>query len=141
MSFPPPDMGRSNASSSLNVTAFCRLGTSLGARPCLENIPRHHRKSVERVFHVFRIFFSLRSFIGGEGNDRLPLRPCSNIITAGFEKAVTAAEEGAESTRNMAALAGRSNYVAEESLKGVPDPGAMAAAFALKAIAKSLASA
>lgn len=56
----------------------------------------------------------------------------------GFEDAVAAAEEGAEATCNMGALAGRANYVAAESLKGVPDPGAKAAAYALKAISGAL---
>ena len=33
----------------------------------------------------------------------------------------------------MAALAGRSNYVNDELLKAVPDPGAKAVAFAMRA--------
>jgi len=37
-------------------------------------------------------------------------------------------------TADMQALAGRANYVAGESLKGVPDPGAKAAAYALQAV-------
>ncbi|CAM9134801.1 unnamed protein product [Pylaiella littoralis] len=57
---------------------------------------------------------------------------------SGFEEAVAAAEKGAEATCHMGALAGRANYVAEESLKGVPDPGAKAAAYALKAISGAL---
>lgn len=56
----------------------------------------------------------------------------------GFEEAVAAAEEGAAATSNMEALAGRANYVAAETLKGVPDPGAKAAAYALKALLKEL---
>lgn len=51
---------------------------------------------------------------------------------------MAAAEEGAASTSTMEALAGRANYVAADSLNGVPDPGAKAAAFALTAILKSL---
>ncbi|CAM9382406.1 unnamed protein product [Laminaria digitata] len=58
-----------------------------------------------------------------------------------FGEAVAAAEEGAESTCNMEALAGRANYVAAESLMGVPDPGAKAAAYALRAILETLISA
>ena len=38
----------------------------------------------------------------------------------------------------MEALAGRANYVAAESLVGVPDPGAKAAAYALRAVLDSL---
>lgn len=56
----------------------------------------------------------------------------------GFEEAVAAAEEGAAATCSMEALAGRANYVAAESLKGVPDPGAKAAAYALRALLKAL---
>ena len=35
-----------------------------------------------------------------------------------------AAEAGADLTANMTALAGRSNYINEETLNGTPDPGA-----------------
>lgn len=62
---------------------------------------------------------------------RPPLVPSALL---GFEEAIDAAEEGAESTCNMEALAGRANYVAAQSLKGVPDPGAKAAAYVLKAL-------
>lgn len=57
-----------------------------------------------------------------------------------FGEAVNAAEEGAEATRGMEALAGRANYVAAESLEGVPDPGAKAAAYALRAVSEALSS-
>ncbi|CAM9253871.1 unnamed protein product [Scytosiphon promiscuus] len=57
---------------------------------------------------------------------------------SGFEEAVRRAEEGADSTRDMEALAGRANYVAASSLEGVPDPGAKAAAYALKAVLVAL---
>lgn len=40
----------------------------------------------------------------------------------------------------MEALAGRANYVAAESLVGVPDPGAKAAAYALRAMLETWAS-
>ena len=65
------------------------------------------------------------------------LTPPRGLLT-GFEEAVTAAEEGADATCSMEALAGRANYVAADSLKGVPDPGAKAAAYALKALLKAL---
>lgn len=61
-----------------------------------------------------------------------------HALFPGFEEAVAAAEEGADATCSMEALAGRANYVAAESLKGVPDPGAKAAAYALKALLKTL---
>lgn len=57
-----------------------------------------------------------------------------SVLYPGFGEAVAAAEEGATATADMQALAGRANYVAGESLKGVPDPGAKAAAYALKAV-------
>jgi len=47
--------------------------------------------------------------------------------------AAAAAEAGAEATRGMGALAGRSNYVNAELLATVPDPGAKAVAIAMTA--------
>lgn len=70
-------------------------------------------------------------------NNDTPAQPAHPPLP-GFEEAVAAAEKGAEATCHMGALAGRANYVAEESLKGVPDPGAKAAAYALKAISGAL---
>ena len=49
-----------------------------------------------------------------------------------------AADAGAENTATMAALAGRANYVPEETLRGVPDPGAKAAAFMIGAVSEYL---
>ena len=51
----------------------------------------------------------------------------------GVEAAVAAAEAGADATAQMEALAGRSNYVPWETLRGVPDPGAKAVAIAMRA--------
>lgn len=45
-----------------------------------------------------------------------------------------AAGEGAEGTREMKALAGRSNYVDEEKVKGTPDPGAWAVKGVMEAL-------
>lgn len=59
----------------------------------------------------------------------------------GFEEAVLAAEEGAERTRSMVALAGRASYVSEASVQGVPDPGAKAAAYILRAVWNSISAA
>eukprot|EP00903_Cladosiphon_okamuranus_P013498 g12572.t1 len=70
------------------------------------------------------------------------IAPAADVLRekgpSGFEEAVAAAEEGANATCGMEALAGRSNYVSAESLNGVPDPGAKAAAYALKALSKAL---
>ena len=47
-----------------------------------------------------------------------------------------AARAGAEATKEMtSARAGRSSYVRGDALKGIPDPGAMAVAYAFEALA------
>ncbi|KAJ3672875.1 hypothetical protein LUZ60_006249 [Juncus effusus] len=51
-----------------------------------------------------------------------------------------AASNGAESTKNMQAQAGRSSYIQPDLLVSIPDPGAMAAAAWYKAAAKAVAS-
>mmetsp|Transcript_10054 Transcript_10054/g.14024 ORF Transcript_10054/g.14024 Transcript_10054/m.14024 type:complete len:85 (-) Transcript_10054:14-268(-) len=55
-----------------------------------------------------------------------------SLVTA-LEKAVKAAENGAEQTKNMDARAGRSNYVPEAVLRTTPDPGAKAVAIWMRA--------
>ena len=50
----------------------------------------------------------------------------------------TRAMEGAQATSNMIARAGRSSYIPESTLKGNPDPGAMALAISLRAVANEL---
>jgi len=51
--------------------------------------------------------------------------------------AAAAARVGADSTASMkVASAGRSNYLSEETLEGTPDPGAVAVAIVLEALAK-----
>ncbi|XP_074304700.1 putative 3,4-dihydroxy-2-butanone kinase [Silene latifolia] len=52
-----------------------------------------------------------------------------------FVKSSEAALSGAESTKHMQALAGRSTYISSDILASVPDPGAMAAAAWYKAAA------
>jgi dihydroxyacetone kinase len=56
---------------------------------------------------------------------------------ASWAAAASAAEAGAEATRAMGALAGRSNYVNAELLATVPDPGAKAVAIAMRAAVDS----
>ncbi len=59
------------------------------------------------------------------------------LRTSGLAAAARAATEGAERTATMIkAGAGRSSYVREEALRGVPDPGAVAVAAVLAAIAE-----
>ena len=63
------------------------------------------------------------------------LLPASRVLVdgGGWEKAVEAAEAGADATTGMEALAGRSNYISKELLQTVPDPGAKAVAIAMRA--------
>jgi len=59
------------------------------------------------------------------------------LRAGGLGAAVRAAQEGAARTAAMTkAGAGRSSYVREEVLAGVPDPGAVAVAAVLAAIAE-----
>jgi dihydroxyacetone kinase len=55
----------------------------------------------------------------------------------GMAAAAAAAKGGAEATRTMAARAGRSSYVREEALRGVPDPGAVAVAEVFEVLSSS----
>ena len=54
---------------------------------------------------------------------------------ASITEIAKSADDGAKSTTNMKALAGRANYVPDENLKGVPDPGAMAVALIIQVVA------
>ncbi|CAI7896571.1 unnamed protein product [Closterium sp. NIES-53] len=68
----------------------------------------------------------------------------SHSITAGepaaaaLAAAAQAAAAGAESTKSMPALAGRSSYVPAEVLASVPDPGAMAVVAWLQGVATAM---
>ncbi|KAL2630291.1 hypothetical protein R1flu_014977 [Riccia fluitans] len=55
-----------------------------------------------------------------------------------FLAAADAAEKGAEATKGMAAMAGRSNYITSDVLATVPDPGALAAAVWIRAAATAV---
>jgi len=69
------------------------------------------------------------------------LLPAAEACEAGvdFIGIANAACKGAYSTANMtSALAGRSNYLSEEQIKGTPDPGAKAVAIILSAAANAL---
>lgn len=54
------------------------------------------------------------------------------------QAASSAAEQGAEATKSMAGRAGRSGYVNESILRGIPDPGAHAVAVWMNALAQQL---
>jgi len=59
-------------------------------------------------------------------------------LAVALAAAAKAAEAGANSTLTMTAGAGRASYVRQDALAQVPDPGAMAVAFWLRAVATSL---
>ncbi|SHE09794.1 PTS-dependent dihydroxyacetone kinase, ADP-binding subunit dhaL [Chlamydia abortus] len=61
----------------------------------------------------------------------------SNNILNAFSKAVTAAEQGMESTKEMLSKRGRSSRLGERSL-GTKDPGATSAYFILAAFLKTI---
>ena len=94
---------------------------------------------------------ALGEYGGAAAGDRTmldALLPASQVIGAStgrssaqrLAEAATAAEQGADATRHMqSARAGRSAYLGADTLKGTPDPGAMAVAFWLRALASSLA--
>lgn len=83
--------------------------------------------------------------IGGAGRgDRTmldALLPASEALSRGLGIAVAAdaAEEGAQGTRRVTAQVGRSSYLGDRVL-GHPDPGAVACALWLRALANELAS-
>jgi len=67
------------------------------------------------------------------------LIPASKALSAKLDlKAVAeAARKGADSTKTMASLAGRSNYIDSAKMDGVPDPGAIAIAAAFTALTEA----
>ena len=54
------------------------------------------------------------------------------LLSADIAVAVEKAAEGCEQTKQLASLAGRSNYIDNHILKGVPDPGAVAVKIAFE---------
>lgn len=54
------------------------------------------------------------------------------LLSELFTQAALAANKGQEDTKSMVASAGRSNYVNDEYMQGVPDPGAVAIAIAFE---------
>lgn len=68
------------------------------------------------------------------------LLPAVETLQAGgtVAEAADAAMAGAEATKLMGSLAGRSNYIAAEQLRGVSDPGAAAVAASFEAAASYL---
>ena len=96
---------------------------------------------------------AIRRYGGASVGDRTmldALLPAAEALLAGAAENTTAAEalaraaaaarQGAERTTGMGAQAGRSSYVAPAVLAEVPDPGAVAAACWLGAVASALGS-
>lgn len=66
------------------------------------------------------------------------LAPAAAALAAGQDltAAAAAAQQGADATKTMDALAGRANWVSPELYRDAPDPGAAAVALALQAMAQ-----
>lgn len=58
--------------------------------------------------------------------------------TGDIELSAAAAVAGADSTKNLVALAGRANYVSSLAMEGTPDPGAVAVAIAFQTVMKNI---
>jgi dihydroxyacetone kinase len=84
----------------------------------------------------------IQQYGGASEGDRTMLDALLPAVTAlqkgeGLAAAATAAKRGADSTAAMtSARAGRASYVPESALRGVPDPGAVAMAAVLAALAR-----
>jgi triose/dihydroxyacetone kinase / FAD-AMP lyase (cyclizing) len=85
----------------------------------------------------------VQEYGGAKRGDRTMLDALVPAVAAleageGLTAAAKAAAEGAERTASMTkARVGRSSYVREDALRGVPDPGAIAVAAMFEAIAQS----
>eukprot|EP00640_Fibrocapsa_japonica_P007154 CAMPEP_0113940318 /NCGR_PEP_ID=MMETSP1339-20121228/6478_1 /TAXON_ID=94617 /ORGANISM="Fibrocapsa japonica" /LENGTH=165 /DNA_ID=CAMNT_0000944115 /DNA_START=38 /DNA_END=535 /DNA_ORIENTATION=+ /assembly_acc=CAM_ASM_000762 len=67
------------------------------------------------------------------------LIPAAEVVNQGFSAIATAASEGADRTASLkTAMAGRSNYLSEEQLMNIPDPGAKAVALVLLAASQAV---
>ncbi len=64
----------------------------------------------------------------------MELSECFVCSLGDVQAASAAAAAGAEATKTMRSLAGRSNYISDSSMEGTPDPGAAAVAAALLAV-------
>lgn len=78
---------------------------------------------------------AIKYYGGGEVGMRTMLDalvPAVEALKSGqnLSFAADAAGRGAEETKSMQSLAGRANYVAQEKMNGIPDPGAFAVASA-----------
>jgi dihydroxyacetone kinase len=123
--------GSSGILLSIGVAAMgATLSAAAGESP---DWARAMREGVRRIQH----------YGGASEGDRTMLDALLPAIAAldardGIAAAAVAARHGAHRTATMtSARAGRSSYVPESALRGVPDPGAVAVAAVLEALASS----
>ncbi len=119
--------GSSGILLSIGVAA---MGVAVGAPP---NWSRALSEGIDRIRH----------YGGASEGDRTMLDALipavAALSTEGVVAAAAAARAGAEKTATMTrARAGRSGYVPADSLRGVPDPGAVAMARVFEALARQV---
>ena len=116
---------------------------------CLETLLRHRAAFTPKLtctdhFGMIKWLLSLTSI------ETQLIRPCTlygyqsccvQIGRSGkgaAQLASEAASKGAESTKHMQAGAGRSSYIPDSEIHGIPDPGAMAVAIWMQGISDAL---
>jgi dihydroxyacetone kinase len=124
----------------VNAAAAALGGAHLGAcAPSLTQIAGAFTAGVDAIMRYGGASIGDRTMIdalqpAAEALRRSAERGAS--MSAAFGAAASAAEAGAEATKQMAkAGAGRSSYLPSEVLRNVPDPGAMAVACWMRALA------
>lgn len=122
--------GTSGPLYSILLLAMSERLHAAGARPAAEDWTDAARGAVARI----------RTVGGAAPGDSTmidALQPMADLLDQGIDAAARAARAGAEGTAGLRAALGRSSYVGERSV-GVPDPGAIAVAHQLEAIAAAL---
>ena len=91
-------------------------------------------ETLEETFIVQKSLFSstVSSTSGSTGTSTSNNNKGYLLLSELFTQAALAANKGQEDTKSMVASAGRSNYVNDEYMQGVPDPGAVAIAIAFE---------
>ena len=126
--------GMGGTSGAICQIFFRGMAVSLAETAAGERGPRALRKAFEdataKVMQYGGARPGMRTLVDA-------LMPAANALRQDgtLEQAAEAALAGAERTKAMEGSAGRSNYVPKEALAATPDPGAMAVAFCLAAIA------
>jgi dihydroxyacetone kinase len=120
-------------------------GAQLGMRtmldafiPAVKQLVASAQPDAEHVLFL-QIEEQLKARIEGGGTPRVEAgdaRAMANAVRVALSS--VKAREGCENTKTMQALAGRSNYVNTDLMKGVPDPGALAVAEAFEAAGRAM---